>query len=212
MIIALESASTDPSLALATADGGLIAEDGWSGGHGQGRELLPRLLALLAAAGRPLDGATAVAVGIGPGSFTGLRVGMSLAKGLAFGLGLPIVGVPSLQGWLDAEPDARAAIARAGAHDAFVLVRGAAEPAIVAEDALPAGARTDLVAAPAELAAAFALGGARSPVHAAAAIARLAADRLRAGAAGDDLRTLEPRYLRLPRGLDRPPLEPIRWL
>ena len=162
--------------------------------------------------GRPLDTATAVAVGIGPGSFTGLRVGMSLAKGLAFGLEVPIVGVRSLEAWLEAEPDARAAIARAGAHDAFVLVRGSSEPAIVAEQALPAAAHTDLVAAPAELATAFALGGARPPVHAAAAIARIAAERLGAGAAGDDLRALEPGYLRLPRGLDQAPTEQIRWL
>jgi tRNA threonylcarbamoyl adenosine modification protein YeaZ len=212
MIIAIESASTDPSLALAAVDGASIAEDGWSGGHGQGRELLPRLLALLSAAGRPLASATAVAVGIGPGSFTGLRVGMSLAKGLSFGLEVPIIGVPSLEGWLAAEPDVRAAIARAGAHDAFVLVRGTTEPVIVSEDALPAGAHTDPVAAPGELATAFDLRGARSPTHAAAAIARLAADRVRSHLAGDDLRTLEPRYLRLPRGLEQLSAEAIKWL
>ncbi len=212
MIIAIESASTDPSLALAEPDGSLIADDGWSGGHGQGRELLPRLLALLGTAGRSLHDASAVAVGTGPGSFTGLRVGMSLAKGLAAGLEVPIVGIPSLPAWLAADTETHAAMARAGAHDAFVLVRGADEPTVVARDALPAAALRDPVAAPRELAEAFGLAGGRPPLHAAAAVARLAAQRLAVTRKGDDLRTLEPRYLRLPRGLESLPAETIRWL
>ncbi len=212
MIIAMESASTDPSLALLETDGGEIAVDGWSGGHGQGRELLPRLIELLAGAGRPLSAASAVAVGIGPGSFTGLRVGMSLAKGLAAGLGVPIVGIPSLEAWLAAEPEAHAALARAGAHDAFMLLRGSPDPLIVAESALPAGARSDTVAAPAELAAGFALAGARSPLRAALEVGRAALDALRAAPGGDNLRELEPRYLRLPRGLAALSSEPIGWL
>lgn len=212
MIVAIESASTDPSVALAESDGTQIAVDGWSGGHGQGRELLPRLLALIERADRSLIAVSAVAVGTGPGSFTGLRVGMSLAKGLAVGLGVPIVGVPSLAAWLEADRGARAALARAGAHDAFLLLRDADEPSIVAEADLPAAARRDPVTAPRELAEAFALAGARSPAHAASAVARRAAERLAAAAAGDDLRTLEPRYLRLPRGLEALPAETIRWL
>jgi tRNA threonylcarbamoyladenosine biosynthesis protein TsaB len=212
MILAIESASTDPSVAVAERDGQPLAVDGWSGGPGQGRELLPRLLAAIDRAERDLSQASAVAVGIGPGSFTGLRVGMSLAKGLAFGLGVPIVGIPSLAAWLAADPDARAALARAGAHEAFVLVRGTSEPVVVHEEGLPDAIRSEPLAAPAELAAALALAEGRPPLQAAASVAALAAERLEVDGAGDDLRALEPAYLRMPRGIRELRAETVKWL
>ena len=211
MIVAIESASSDPSVALAEPDGAPIGVDGWSSDPGQGRELLPRLLALAEREHRALTHATAIAVGIGPGSFTGLRVGMSLAKGLAQGLRVPIVAIGSLQAWLEQEADARAALSRAGAQDAYVLVRGADEPAIVDAVGLPASVRTDPVVAPAELAARLGLAEARPPTRAAESVATLAAERLQLDARGDDLATLEPVYLRLPRGITEIPSEAVRW-
>ena len=201
MIIAIESASSDPSLALASAEGDLLASDGWAGGGRQASELLPRLLVLLAQAGRDLREATALAVGIGPGSFTGLRVSMSLAKGIALALRLPVVGIPSLGAWLEAEPAAAAAVARAGAQDAYLLTRGTTEPRIVAAADLRALVGGSVLAAPSELALAFELSGTLPPHGAAAAIARLAAERLVQDPAGDDLERLEPWYVQAPRGV-----------
>lgn len=205
MIVAIESASTDVSLAVAAADGSGLAASGWTSDRRQGHETLPRLLQLLADHGLALRDVSGVAVGLGPGSFTGLRVGMSLAKGLALALGCPLVGVPSLTAWLDAEPDARAALARAGARDAYLLLRGETQPRIVDRDLLPPDARSARVVAPAELAEAFGLLGAVSPHRAAASIAATAARRLAEHPAGDDLALLEPAYLRAPRGVGQVP-------
>jgi len=201
MIIALESASSDPSIALAAPDGTVIAIDGWSSGGRQGSDLLPRLLALLAREGRELRGATAVAVGIGPGSFTGLRVAMSLAKGLAMAFAIPVSGVPSLEAWLAAEPAADGAVARAGAREAFLLVRAEAHPQIISSADLGILVEGRRVVAPSELAESFQLIDAMPPHRAAAAVAAIAVARLAVDPAGDDLERIEPAYLRAPRGI-----------
>jgi tRNA threonylcarbamoyl adenosine modification protein YeaZ len=204
MIIAIESASSDPSLALAARDGSVLATDGWEGEGRQASELLPRLLVLLARSGRGLRDATALAVGVGPGSFTGLRVSMSLAKGMALALRVPLVGVPSLGAWLDSVPTAAAAVGRAGAQDAYLLRRGEFEPQVVSAGDLARVLDGSIVAAPAELAVACGLPQAVSPRDAAAAVARAASDRLTSDPGGDDLATLEPWYLRAPRGAALP--------
>jgi tRNA threonylcarbamoyl adenosine modification protein YeaZ len=198
VILAIDAASTDLSVAVAEPDGTLVGDEAWSSAQRQSAELLPRLLELIGRSNRTLADVTALAVGTGPGSFTGLRVAMALAKGLAAGLGRPLVGVPSLAAWLDAEPDAVAAAARAGAREAYLLVRGAGEIHVLDRDEL--AARPGPLVAAGELAASFGLDDARSP-RAAAAIATRAAGRLAAEPGGDDLRTLEPIYLRPPRGL-----------
>lgn len=211
MIIAIDGTSTDLSLALAAPDGQIIGEDAWSSGQRQSAELLSRLLDLLEREGRTLGEATAIAAGIGPGSFTGLRVAMALAKGLALALERPIVGVPSLEAWLAAEPDAVAALARAGAREAYVQLRGEPEPVLAEGDVVAERIGERPVVAPAELAEAFGLRSAIQP-RAAATIGRIAAGRLREDPAGDDLRRLEPRYLRAPRGVEPADAGAMRWL
>jgi tRNA threonylcarbamoyladenosine biosynthesis protein TsaB len=209
VIIAIEAASTDISVALAEDDGTLVADEAWTSAQRQSAELLPRLLALLERSGRPLPSASAVAVGVGPGSFTGLRVALALGKGLAVALGRPIVGVPSLQAWLSAHPDAGTALARAGATEAYLLTRGDDELRVADRDTVVALIGDAPIVAPAELATAFGLEGAERP-RAAGAVAALAAARLRAGSA-DDLRTLEPLYVRAPRGVSHEATGAVRW-
>jgi tRNA threonylcarbamoyladenosine biosynthesis protein TsaB len=208
MIVAFDGASTDLSAALAEPDGTPIAVTAWTSGHRQSAELLPRLLVLIADSGRALRDTSAIAVGTGPGSFTGLRVALALAKGLAVGLGVPLVGVPSLRAWLDADPTADAAVARAGARDAYVVTRSDDGPRIADRDGLSG---LGPVIAAVEIAEAFGLEDARSP-RGAVAIASAAALRLADGGAGDDPRALEPIYLRAPRGVAAESREAVKWL
>jgi len=59
--------------------------------------LLPLIDAALRTSGRTVASLTAIAVSIGPGSFTGLRIGLSIAKGLVLATGIPLVAVPTLE-------------------------------------------------------------------------------------------------------------------
>lgn len=63
----------------------------------QAKKILFLIDALFREAGMTPQALTAIAVGIGPGSFTGLRIAASVAQGLAFGLGIPLVPISSLQ-------------------------------------------------------------------------------------------------------------------
>ena len=92
-ILALDTATAVAVVAFGEPDGTLLAETSWTAGHRHGEELLVRIERLLAEAGTGLPELGAIVVGTGPGAFTGLRVGLATAKGLAHGLGIPIVGV-----------------------------------------------------------------------------------------------------------------------
>lgn len=64
---------------------------------GQAERLMPLILDLLAEAGVVLADVTAIAVGTGPGNFTGVRIAVAAARGLALGLGVPAIGVTRLE-------------------------------------------------------------------------------------------------------------------
>jgi tRNA threonylcarbamoyl adenosine modification protein YeaZ len=210
MIVAVEAASTDLSVAIADGDGAVLAESAWNSDRRQSAELLPGLLGLLDRERRRLADVTGVAVGTGPGSFTGLRVAMALGKGLAFGLACPIVGIPSLWAWLESEPGAPAAVARAGAREAFVLLRGEDMPSVLGVEEVARRFATAPVVAPGELAATFGLPASVRP-RGAISVAVEAARRLATDPNGDDLRSLDPAYLRLPRGVVAETPEVAPW-
>src|SRR5436305_3278068 len=95
LLLALDTASA--MIGYAIADGErLLAEAAWHGQRQGTATLLAEVMRALEAMGYSQDDLGAVAVATGPGSFSGLRVGMGVAKGLALGLDIPIVGVPTL--------------------------------------------------------------------------------------------------------------------
>ncbi len=96
MQLAIDTSTGMASIAL-VRDSEVLAELTWHCGQNHTVELLPRLTDLLNQAGLNLQSASGVIVARGPGSFNGLRVGVSTAKGLAFSLGIPIVGVSTLE-------------------------------------------------------------------------------------------------------------------
>lgn len=97
MLLALETSGIGYSVAVADrADHArTLVVGAHEAGPSAGR-LLAAIEFALADGGSTRNDVTAVAVGIGPGGFTGLRVGLTVAKTLAAGLGVPLVGVPTL--------------------------------------------------------------------------------------------------------------------
>jgi tRNA threonylcarbamoyladenosine biosynthesis protein TsaB len=95
VIVALETSSEVGGVALVD-DQRVLDERVLGAREHAARELLPALDAALRACGRGIESVDAIAVSIGPGSFTGLRIGLATALGLCFGTPLRIVPVPTL--------------------------------------------------------------------------------------------------------------------
>ena len=208
--LSLDTASDIATIAL-SREGRLLAELTWHCGREHSSQLLPAVDGLLARQSASKDALTAVFVCIGPGTYAGLRAGVSTAKGLAFALELPLVGVGRLE--IEAYAFAGAgpivAVHRAGrrelawaAYDADPDWRELAPPRLSPVDALvqelPASA---LVIGEVDdaLAAALAERGHRvaSAMRRAALLAELAWQRLQTGRT-DDPKALVPLYLREP--------------
>jgi tRNA threonylcarbamoyladenosine biosynthesis protein TsaB len=117
--LSIDTASSLASIALSRG-GSVFADKAWECRRNHTVEVLPAIDMLLTEAGVGKGALSAVFVSTGPGMYTGLRVGIAIAKGLAVPLGLPLVGVGRLE--LDAYPHAGyeggiVAIHRAGRGD-----------------------------------------------------------------------------------------------
>ncbi|MDR0380525.1 MAG: tRNA (adenosine(37)-N6)-threonylcarbamoyltransferase complex dimerization subunit type 1 TsaB [Oscillospiraceae bacterium] len=144
-ILAFDSSSLSASAAV-TRDGALLAQSFQNNGLTHSQTLMPMAEALLRNAGLALTDVDLIAVTHGPGSFTGLRIGVAAANGLAWGLGRPCLGVSSLAaaaqgvahwgGLICAVQDAR----RGEVYNALFLSEGGALTRLTEDRALPLAA------------------------------------------------------------------------
>lgn len=95
LVLALETSSTFGSVAL-VREGQVLGFEEYDEANTHAERLLPLVESVLRSAQCAREDVTRIAVGNGPGNFTGLRVGIALAYGLGIGLGIPVVGVGSL--------------------------------------------------------------------------------------------------------------------
>lgn len=103
MILAIDTSSRMLGLGLHSGEQ-VLAESLWQGGRHHTVELGPQVALLLRRSGCTLDDLHAIAVALGPGSYTGLRIGMALAKGLALARGFKLVGVSTFDILAHAQP------------------------------------------------------------------------------------------------------------
>lgn len=92
----IETATDTCSVAL-SEDGSILSSKVLEEPKSQASKLAPMISECLQDAGTILKECSAVAVSKGPGSYTGLRVGVSTAKGLCFGSGIPLIGIDTLE-------------------------------------------------------------------------------------------------------------------
>ncbi len=218
MLLAIETATRVCSVALARG-GEVVAARADSDARLHSERLLPMIDALLAEAGVKLDAVAAFAVSIGPGSFTGLRIGLATVKAFALTDARPVAAVSTLAalcasaaGESGDAPVAALLDARRGAYYAACVSRAGLTRADLLADAvltprelaakLPRGARVVVGEGAAEGAAQLA--ALRSDLAclalpnlgaSAASVARLGAALLAEGA-GRDAADLVPTYLR----------------
>ena len=95
-ILAIETATQVSSVAIATEDK-VLAEINMQAKLTHSETLMPHIAEALKMSGEQKENLEAIAISIGPGSFTGLRIGLAAAKSMAYALDIPIVAVPTLK-------------------------------------------------------------------------------------------------------------------
>jgi tRNA threonylcarbamoyladenosine biosynthesis protein TsaB len=116
MLLAIDTATQMMSLALHD-EHNLLAEQTWPTHNQHSVELAPAVRALLQHSGVAVTDLTALAVCIGPGTYTGLRIGVALAKGMASARNLPLIGLTTMDILAAAQPQSTGglvAVAQAG--------------------------------------------------------------------------------------------------
>jgi tRNA threonylcarbamoyladenosine biosynthesis protein TsaB len=99
-VLAIDTALAACSAAvLDTANGGIVANESLAMARGHAEALMPLLARLMKEAGMSFRDLDRIAVTTGPGSFTGLRVGISAARGIALAAGKPAVGLSTLSAY-----------------------------------------------------------------------------------------------------------------
>ncbi len=186
--------------------------------HRHGALVLEQIEEVLARGGIAAVEIGAIGVGTGPGSFTGLRVGLATAKTLAWGLGCPLVGILTAESLRRAVQQDRGdanltVVLPAGARDHYVAEPGSdpvlRPPGSDLERELGGGEAIS-VDLPADLLGAGAAArGERALAGLSAAMLAILDERLAAGAA-DDVSGLVPAYVALPRGI-APTAEGMTW-
>lgn len=105
MLLAVDTSTAQVGLAVYDGpQGQVIGEYAWRSRQRHTVELAPAIFELLTRCGLTMDDVRALGVALGPGSFTSLRVGLSLVKGFAFARGLPLIGIPTLDILAAAQP------------------------------------------------------------------------------------------------------------
>lgn len=98
MILTIDTSGPECAAGIYDADArALVASRSETLGKGHAERLMPMIDEVLQAAGLSLKDMTRVGVTVGPGSFTGIRVGVAAARGFALSLGIPAIGVTTLQ-------------------------------------------------------------------------------------------------------------------
>lgn len=146
---------------------------------GQAERLMPLLAEVLAEAQVGYAGLSAIGVGTGPGNFTGVRISVAAARGLALGLGIPAIGVTGFEALATGLPDDVVLLLDARRGALWVAGKGI-DPQLMDPPHFPDGISGRPVAGHRAAELALQTGGTllEQPVPLAVAIARLAAGRL----------------------------------
>ena len=110
MLLAVDTSTTQVGLAL--YDGAqVIGEYAWRSSQRHTVELAPAISDLLTRCGLNMENVTALGVALGPGSFTSLRVGLALVKGLVLSRHIPLIGISTLDILANAQPASKLPLA-----------------------------------------------------------------------------------------------------